>query len=267
MKKNDLSHIQCFLLDMDGTINLGDKLIDGAKEFFETLHQQNKEFIFITNNSSRNIAYYLNKLKKLGVTVAEDQVLTSTEVLIYYLKNLHEDVTIYPVGTKYFEQELVKVGFTVVYDYNEKIDYVVVGFDTSLNYEKIATACRYIDKGVPYLATNPDFRCPIDGGEFIPDCGAIIEFIQASTGKKPVEIVGKPKDTMVNFLIEKKNFQKDKLAVVGDRLYTDIALGINSGITAILVLSGEASEEDVKNSPVKPDVIFSSIKDLWASIK
>jgi NagD protein len=262
-----LKKVKCFLLDMDGTINLGDKLIDGAKEFFDILENQGKNYIFVTNNSSRNIDHYQKKLARLGLEVTKDQILTSTEVLIHYLNDLKPKAKIFPVGTEHFEHELTKAGFNLIYELGQQIDFVAVGFDMSLDYEKLSNACRYIDKGVPYVATHPDIRCPIAGGEFIPDCGAIIAFIKAATGKNSEKIVGKPEPAMVDFLVKKMNLSKTEMAMIGDRLYTDIAMGINSSIISILVLTGETSRDDVAKSEFKPDFVMDSIKDIKTIIE
>jgi HAD superfamily hydrolase (TIGR01450 family) len=139
---------------------------------------------------------------------------------------------------------------------------VVVAFDQTLTYEKLASACRYISGGVPYIATHPDFTCPIEGGQFIPDCGAIIELIKAATGISPLQVMGKPNPLMVEMLVRDSGLDKKEVAVIGDRLYTDIAAGANSGLISILVLSGETRKEDVHACKIKPDYIFPSVKEL-----
>lgn len=268
MDKQRLDSINCFLLDMDGTIYLGNSLIEGALDFLNYIRKQGKDYIFLTNNSSKNAEAYLRKLTKLGIEAKRENLITSTDILIYYLNSIKPGALIFPVGTKQFEQQLIKAGFNLIYEYEENmpVDYLVVGFDTSLNYEKLFAACRYIRNGVSYIATHPDFNCPLEGGVYMPDCGAIIEFIRASTGILPEKVVGKP-NTMVIDMLVNKGFKKQELAIAGDRLYTDITLGLNSGITSILVLSGESTYEDVTGGEIKPDFIFNSVRDIYHNLR
>jgi len=269
MSNHKLEKIQCFLLDMDGTVYLGNQLIDGAAEFLQFLKNQGKEFCFLTNNSSKSAAAYMRKLANLGLPVERKNLITSTDVLIHYLNKIKPGACLFPVGTRYFEQELIKSGFDLIYEFDASVDldYVVVGFDTSLNYEKLFAACRYVRDGVPYLASHPDFNCPLENGIYMPDCGAIIEFIKASTGVAPQEVVGKPNPLVVELLMHRNKVEKNNLAMVGDRLYTDIALGLESSITSILVLTGESTRKDAVEGDVQPDFIYGSIKDLLEELQ
>ncbi len=266
-KEDKLHQIKCFLTDMDGTIWLGNDLIKGAAEFITLLREQGKQCIFFTNNSSKNRSFYLGKLKELGIEVTLKNILTSTEVLIYYLNGIKPKASLYPLGTGYFLQELTKAGFNLEFQYGRPVDFVVVGFDQTLTYDKLSAACRFIQRGVPYLASHPDLTCPIEDGEFIPDCGAIIELIKAATGREPQAVTGKPDPLMVEMLVQNRGLKKHEMAVIGDRLYTDIKVGINSGITSILVLSGETSLEWVEKNETKPDYIFPSVKEITALLK
>ncbi len=261
-KVERLAQIKYFLTDMDGTIWLGERLIDGAADFISLIREQGKECIFFSNNSSKNRSFYRDKLSRLGIAASLEDILTSTEVLIYYLNKIKPGASLFPLGTGYFLQELSKAGFNLEFDYGRPVDFVVVGFDQTLNYAKLAAACRFIRKGVPYLASHPDLTCPIEGGEFIPDCGAITALLQAATGQPPHVVAGKPNPLTVEALTQRKKAGKDTLAVVGDRLYTDIALGHNCGLTSILVLSGETTAQELKQSRLKPDYVFPSVKEL-----
>lgn len=253
-----LKDIKCFLLDMDGTFYLGDKLIPGALDFLRYLKSTGREYLFLTNNSSKNRDFYTAKLKKMGVSeITENNVFTSGEATAIYLNKLNRGKRVYLVGTPYLESELKRFGIDIVED---EPDHVVVGFDTTLTYDKLWKACDYIRQGVNYIATHPDLNCPIEGG-YMPDCGAIIAFIKASTGQEPF-IVGKPYPEIINSVFEKTGLGPDRLAIVGDRLYTDIKTGINAGITSILVLTGETKEEDLEKSDVKPDYVLQSIGDI-----
>jgi len=158
------------------------------------------------------------------------------------------------------------MGIFVVDSPNYNIDYLVVGFDTQLTYKKLLDACELIRRGVPFLATNPDLVCPLDGGRYIPDCGSICIMLENATKKKPV-FVGKPSSIMVDIISNFKKVEKNKIAMIGDRLYTDIKMAKDSGMVAVLVLSGETRMEDVEASSLKPDLIYGSIKDIYEELK
>lgn len=262
----DLKDIKCFLLDMDGTFYLGNKLIDGAIEFLEILKSQNKDFIFVTNNSSQNSKEYKKKLENLGVLVDEDKVFTSGEATTIFLKKEYPNSKIYLMGTELLEEEFEKSGFTLIKNKDDKPDYVVLGFDTTMTYDKIWYACDYIREGVTYIATHPDFNCPLEGGKYKPDAGAIISMIKASTEKEPI-VIGKPNPYIIDAIVEKYSLNKNEIAIVGDRLYTDIQTGINSSIISILVLSGETTKEMYSFSEIKPDYVFDSLKELGYTLK
>lgn len=269
--KDKLSGIRCFLLDMDGTVYLGSKPIPGAKEFIQCIANQGLQYIFLTNNSSKNSLFYIDKLKSMGIECGMNNIITSTDVLMDYLKKNLPEAVLFPVGTDYFIEDLSKNGFSLVYEYHPEktnvVDYVTLGFAMNLTYAKISDACRYIQKGVPYLATHPDYTCPIEGGDYIPDCGAMIEFIKAATGVEPEMVMGKPNPLIAEMVLEKNNLNKGEIAIIGDRLYTDIKQGINSKIASVLVLSGETTEEDLQRSDIKPDLTVNNIMDLYQAIE
>ena len=246
---------------MDGTIYLGNKLIDGAKEFLMSLNEKKIKYLFLTNNSSKNKDRYVEKLNNLGINVNSEDVFTSGEATTIYLNQLKKGAKIFLLGTKDLEEEFEKAGFNLVKERGQKIDFVVLGFDTTLTYEKLWIACEYISEGVTYIATHPDFNCPLEGGKFMPDVGSMIELIKASTGKVPT-VIGKPSSHIINAILNKYNLKKEELAMVGDRLYTDIRTGLDNGLTSILVMSGETNEEMLKETIYKPNYIFNSVKEL-----
>lgn len=254
---------QLFLLDMDGTIYHENILIDGAKDFLETLNNQKKNFVFLTNNSSKNNESYIKKLESLGISISYNQIYSSVNDTIKFLKKNPTKSKIYLVGTESLKIELISQGFIIVPpDYRElDVDYVLVGFDTELNYNKIEGACYYISIGVSYIATNIDMRCPLKGNRYIPDCGAICDLLFHATNVKPIYF-GKPNKEMVYSVAEFWNVNFDDIICIGDRLYTDIALGVNAGITSALVLTGETQQIDIDKSSYKPTYIFNSIKDI-----
>jgi 4-nitrophenyl phosphatase len=250
-----LSTIRGFLLDMDGTFYLGDRLLEGALRFIDLLRKQGKQFIFLTNNSSKHRRQYAEKISCLGLPLAEESVLTSGEATALYLTEKHPGARLFLVGTPSLEDEFRRQGFQLV---QQEPQFLVLGFDTTLTYQKLWALCDFVRAGVPYIATHPDFNCPTEKG-FMPDVGAMIAFVKAATGRQPDLVVGKPNRLIVDAAAVKMNLQVNQMAMIGDRLYTDIALGQASGITTILVLSGETKFEDLKDSPFQPDYTFQNL--------
>lgn len=259
---NRLRDKEMFLLDMDGTIYIGDKLIPGAYDFILKLKELNKHYVFMTNNSSKSANDYLIKLKRLGLPADYDNIFTSGQAAAILLANIKRDSALYVVGTESLKNELEDMGFIIAKSPKDNVDFVLVGYDTELNYTKLTHACELLDRGVPFYATNPDVVCPISGGRYLPDCATICYMIEQATGKKPFYI-GKPRKEMAECAITKFNISKEKAVIVGDRLYTDIACGNNAGIASVLVLSGESTREDADKSPQKPDYIIDSVIDLY----
>ena len=250
-----LNEVQCFLLDMDGTFYLGDRLLEGALRFIDLLRAQKKQFLFLTNNSSKQGRQYAEKITRLGLPLPEELVLTSGEATAVYLKDHHPGAKLFLMGTPPLEQEFRQHGFELVQD---KPDFIVLGFDQTLTYQKLWKLCDLVREGIPYIATHADFNCPTETG-WMPDVGAMIAFVKAATGREPDLVVGKPNRMIVEAAASKMGLRVDQLGMIGDRLYTDIALGASSGITTVLVLSGETRIEDVGGSPHKPDYIFQNL--------
>jgi len=255
------------MLDMDGTIYNEDTLIPGALDFFCLLKEQGKQYVFMTNNSSKGKISYVEKLNRLGIEATEQHIASSVNATVMYLREHKAGAKIYLVGTESLKKELLDEGFDIVpVDYRgEDIDYVLLGFDTELNYEKVRGACYYVSRGYPYIGTNCDLKCPVLDNKFIPDCGAIAKMIELATDRMP-QFLGKPERTMVDAVSKEWNIPVEKIACVGDRLYTDIAVGINAGATSICVLTGEATMEEISQSDFKPDYCFDSIKELYEAL-
>jgi HAD superfamily hydrolase (TIGR01457 family) len=255
MNTEPLQHVKCFLLDMDGTFNLGDQLIDGSLRFIQTLDQLGKDYLFVTNNSSKHRGQYAEKITRLGLPITDDKVFTSGEATAIYLQNRFQAAPLYVVGTPALEEEFRQHGFQLD---EEHPQLVVLGFDTTLTYQKLWKLCDFVRAGLPYIATHPDFNCPTETG-FMPDIGAMIAFVHASTDREPDLVVGKPNRMIIDAVAEKLGLKIEEMAMVGDRLYTDIALGQTSGITTCLVLSGETHLEDLKDSPHQPTYCFDDL--------
>lgn len=250
-----LADIRGFLLDMDGTIYLGKHLLPGAAEFISLL-RENFKFLFLTNNSAQDRTAYRAKLAALGIEVGEEKILTSGEATAIFLEKKDPGASVFILGTPALAREFSRRGFQVV-DRNGSPNYVVLGFDIGLTYQKLWDACDLIRAGTDYIATHPDFNCPIDGGRLMPDAGSISALIEASTGRRP-KVIGKPNQEMAEVALSRLQCPRREVAIVGDRLYTDIAMGAEAGLTSILLLSGETKAEDISGSCYKPDYIFSS---------
>jgi 4-nitrophenyl phosphatase len=250
-----LSTVRGFLLDMDGTFYLSDRLLEGALHFIDLLRGQKKEFLFLTNNSSKHRRQYAEKISRLGLPISEELVLTSGEATALYLKREHPEARLFVVGTPSLEEEFRQHGFQLV---EQEPDFLVLGFDTTLTYQKLWALCDFVRAGIPYLATHPDFNCPTETG-WMPDVGAMIAFVKAATGREPDLVIGKPNRLIVDAAAAKMNLPVNQLAMIGDRLYTDIALGQSSGIVTVLVLSGETKIEDLKDSPFQPNYTFQNL--------
>ena len=249
------------MLDMDGTIYLGDRLLPGAKETFEHFERLGLSYLILTNNSSKHRGLYGEKLRRLGLDVPDGNIFTSGEATVLYIARDRPGARIYLVGTPALEEEFTGHGFRLVQDDPQL---AVLGFDTTLTYEKLWKLCDFVRAGLPYIATHPDFNCPVEGG-FMPDIGAMIAFVEASTGRRPDVIVGKPYTPIVEAVEQKTGIPIQATCMTGDRLYTDIALGA-AGVRTILTLSGETKREDLASSTNKPDAIIDNLSDLAGAL-
>lgn len=262
---SELKKKRLWLFDMDGTIYNEEQVFDGTLELLKLIKDQGGHYVFITNNSSKSVADYLEKVNKLDIPANEDNFFTSTQATILYLKDKHAEAKIYCQGTKSFVSELKNAGLNITENV-ETVDIVLVGFDTELTTEKIRNTCEILStQNVVYIATNPDLACPVSFG-FIPDCGSICQMIKNATGMDPT-FIGKPAATMANLVREKFNAGIEETIVVGDRLYTDIATGLNAGVTTICVLTGEATIENIEKGKIKPMFTFYSVKEIYQAIQ
>lgn len=251
---------QLFLLDMDGTIYLDRTLIDGTLDLLKEIKHHHRKTIFVTNNSSCSVEDYLIKLKAMGIYASSNDFFTSSMGMALYLKEHHFGKKVFCMGTKSLVEELSTSGIDVTTDSEAEIEVVVLGYDTELTYQKLCDVTQLLKNDLPYLATNPDYVCPVHYG-FVPDCGAMAEMLKHSTGKMP-HFIGKPDPFIILEAISRSGFLPTDAVVVGDRMYTDIQSGINAKVTTIAVLSGESKLEDIISSSIQPDYVISSIKIL-----
>lgn len=257
----ELKNKKLFLFDMDGTIYEEETIFDGTIALLNQIEKTGGRYVFITNNSSKSVVDYIKKVNRLGIKGDIDNFFTSAQATVLYLKKNYPGKKVYCQGTKSLVQELIDAEINTTEEVEDDVDIVLVGFDTELTSAKLRKTCELLQRDIPYIATNPDMRCPVNFG-FIPDCGAICGAIEAATEKKPI-FIGKPEPTMVDIVREKFGYSVEETVVIGDRLYTDIATGLNAGTTAICVLTGEAKKEDILNGVIKPTLTFNSVKDIF----
>lgn len=249
-----LQTIECFLLDMDGTVYLSDKPIAGAAEAVARMRRQAR-VLFLTNNTSAARTDYVRKLCGMGIEVTDDDIYTAGNATIDYLQRTGATNRVFLLGTPNLRDEFLQGGISLC---DENPDLVVIGFDTTLTYARLADACAHIRRGVPYIATHPDFNCPVRGG-YIPDVGSFLALIHASTGAMPLLVCGKPNAPIADGVAQKVGLSGKKIAMVGDRLMTDMRFALDNGFTSVLVLSGEADERALQNCGFAVDVVLPSI--------
>ncbi len=260
----NLKNKKLFLLDMDGTIYLDDDLFDGTLDFLAHVKEIGGRYIFLTNNSSKGIDKYVEKLAKLGIESCPDDFLTSTDATISYLKSKNHN-KIYAFGTASFKKQLADAGLPIVDTLEDGIDCLCLSNDWELTFKKLEDSCIILRQDVDYIATNPDWVCPTWYGS-VPDCGSFCEMLYRATGKRP-RFIGKPEPDMVYLALERTGFDKDEALVIGDRLYTDVACGVNAGIDSVFVLSGEGTLEDLKESETKPTFVYRNIREILNDIQ
>lgn len=257
-----LKNKKLFLLDMDGTIYLGDQLFEGVIEFLDYIKEIGGRYLFLTNNSSKSVEKYVEKLASLGIKATADDFLTSVNATEKFIDGKYKKI--YVLGTKALKEQLA--AYPITDELEDDIDCLLMGFDTELTFKKLEDASILLTtRDIDYIATNPDYVCPTSYG-YVPDCGSVSDMLFNATGKRP-RFIGKPQPDMVYLALEKTGYSADEAILIGDRVYTDIACGINAGIDAILVLSGEATMKDVEENEKKPTYIFEDIKTFLEFLK
>lgn len=265
MKQQYIENIKLFLFDMDGTLYLGNRLYDFTKELLATIKEQGRRYLFMTNNSSKSVADYIKKLEKLGISATREDFITSSQATAYYLHKHHEGQVLYVCGTNSLKDELRREGF-VVTEVADEAECIVMGFDTELTFQKLEDVSRLLlTREIPYIATNPDLVCPTEFGS-VPDCGSVCQMIENATGKRPV-VIGKPTPLMPQLAMERLGYGKDETCVIGDRIYTDIKSGLNAGITTILVMSGETTQQILDASAEKPHLVLEDAGEILEVLK
>ncbi len=256
MEAKELIHAtRLFLFDMDGTLYLGDRLYSFTPALLETIRQTGRRYLFMTNNSSKSVADYVKKLHALGIEAKREDFITSSQATAWYLKAHFPQKRLYVCGTQSLKEELRREGFAITED-TAQTQVIVMGFDTELTFQKLRDVCYLLltRENIPYIATNPDYVCPTEFGS-VPDCGSVCDMVYNATKKRPV-VIGKPSPLMPQLAMAQWGCRKEETAVVGDRIYTDIKSGLNAGTTAILVMSGETTQEILDASADKPHIVL-----------
>lgn len=244
-------------LDMDGTLYLGGRLLPGTKNFLLSLRDRGLMYYYLSNNSSRSKADYVNKLAQFGIEASKEEIILSTDGVIDFLHSRNIDKT-YVVGTSSMKNMFLEAGIEVD---SLQPAYVILGFDTELNYKKIKAAALFLLKGIPLLATHKDLVCPTEEGP-IPDVGAMLALFERSTGKTPEKIFGKPNREMLDHIIKRHKTSANDLVIIGDRTYTDMEMAKNIGCDFILVLSGETKKEDLAGLETQPTLVVDNVGQL-----
>lgn len=253
-----------FLLDMDGTIYLDDRLFEGTLDFLAHVRTIGGRAMYLTNNSSKSVRRYVDKLEHLGITATEADFVTSVNAAIPVLQS-GGFRRIYAFGTASFREQLQESGLCITDRPEGDVDCLCMGFDTELTFQKLEDACILLNRGVSYFATNPDWVCPTAYG-FVPDCGSVAEMLFRATGRRP-RFIGKPQPDMVQLAMAQSGFSPEQTVLLGDRIYTDIRSGVNAGIDTVLVLSGEATVDDLADSEIKPTYVMRDIQEFYNTIK
>ncbi|MDR0352272.1 MAG: HAD-IIA family hydrolase [Opitutaceae bacterium] len=265
-----LARVRHVVLDMDGTIYKGGTLFPWTKPFLARLAALGIGHTFLTNNPSKSAAEYLDKLARLGLPSSPGHLYTSALAVIDWLRASRPDLRrLFLLGPPGMIAEFGRAGFqSAEDDPADSPDAVVAGFDTSLTYARLCRAAWWVSQGRPYLATNPDYVCPTDQPTVLVDCGSICAAIKAATGRAPDRVFGKPDPSMLAGILARHGLQPREVAMVGDRLYTDVAMAKNAGCLGILVFSGEATRADADAAPPahRPDLVFENLATLGESL-
>ncbi len=256
--KENLRKTKALLLDLDGTVYIDGALIGDVQNTLEYFRRKGVRLVYLTNNSSRTSKEYVKRLKKIGIFDERDIVYSSLDSAVDYILDNYADKTVYPVATKSVVKGIKKSGIKIT---ETRADIVLLTFDRELDYKKIVKANELMVKGATYIATHPDLVCPAPDVN-IPDLGSFIKAFESSSGRLPDVITGKPYKILADYIMKRLNLAPEQVTMVGDRLYTDIAFGVNSKINTVLVLSGETTAEQAETSSVKADITLNNIDEL-----
>ncbi|HCN61257.1 MULTISPECIES: TIGR01457 family HAD-type hydrolase [Mammaliicoccus] len=249
-----------YFIDIDGTMYKGSEIIEGAIEFIEYLNANNKDYLFVTNNSSKTPAEVAEKLNNMGFNTSSEHVITSAMATAGYISEESPGASVYMVGGSGLKSSLSDAGLVIKEDQN--VDYVVMGLDVNISYEKLSVACLAVRNGAKFISTNKDVSIPNERG-FLPGNGSLTSVVSVSTGQTPI-FIGKPETIIMEQAVEKIGLSKEECVMIGDLYDTDILAGINSGIDTLHVQTGVTSLEEINLKEILPTY---SVKNLFEVIK
>lgn len=264
-----LSRIRHLALDLDGTIYRGGTLFASTLPFLGLLQKLGISYTFLTNNSSKSTRDYLEYLKRIGINATADQLYTSSQATIHFLReSLPGPRRLFVLGTPSLIEEFRQAGFTPTADAAaDEPDAVVVGFDTSLAFPRLCRAAYWISRGKPFIATHPDRVCPTDQPTVLVDCGSLCAALERASGRPPDAVLGKPDPSMLRAILQRHRLAAEELGMVGDRLYTDMAMARRTGALGILVLTGETTRTDLDRADHPPDLVFPGLEELGEELR
>lgn len=267
--KARLKALKHIALDMDGTIYMGKTLFPFTNDVLKGFTEMGVGHSFLTNNPSSSVQAYIDKLNRMGIECTMDNMYTTSLACIDYIRTHYPQASrLFVLGTTSCRQQFEKAGFIMCEDSAEdRPDVVVVSFDKELVYSRFCRAAWWVKEGIPYLATNPDWVCPTDEPTVLIDCGSITAAVTAATGRKPDCVLGKPDPSMLQGIMDKHGYKPEEMAMIGDRLYTDVATAINAGSVGVLVLSGESTMQTVAESTVVPTIICKDLEEFFHWLK
>lgn len=262
---NDIRH---FALDLDGTLYLGGQVFPWTRPFLDRLGELGIGHTFFTNNSSKSTRQYVEHLRKMGTDATVHDIYSSTHSTLDYLREERPRVKrLFVLGTPGLQQEFSEHGYAMVGETvgggsGDEPDAVVVGFDTTLSFARASRAAYWIAQGKPFIATHPDRTCPTDQPTVLPDCAAICAMLTTATSRTPDAVLGKPNGRMLDGVRKRQGVAASEIAVVGDRLYTDMEMARAAGALSVLVLSGETTAEQVESANPRPDLVVADVGEL-----
>lgn len=257
MNLEELRNKDGFICDMDGVIYKGNSLLPGVPEFVDFLYRENKKFLFLTNSSERSPRELKQKLARMGLDVSEDHFYTSALATARFIRHQAPGCTAFVIGAPGLVSALYDSGITMN---DVDPDYVIVGEPSSYNYEMICRAVEYVNKGARLIGTNADTTCPGERG-ILPACGSLVAPIELATGKKAY-FMGKPNPLMMRTGLKMLGVHSGDAVMIGDRMDTDIVVGMESGLDTVLVLSGVTSRQDIENFPYRPTYVLNGVGDI-----
>jgi NagD protein len=267
MARNPAEHlrkVRHFALDLDGTLYLGGSVFPFTRPFLERLAALGIGHTFFTNNSSRSTKQYVQHLGHMGIPATADEIYSSTHSTLDYLSTNHPGAKkVFVLGTPALQGEFEEHGYTLHGEIaSDEPELVIVGFDTTLTYPRLCSAAYWISRGKPFIATHPDKICPTDKPTVLPDCGALCKMLEHATGRAPDIVLGKPHPSMLGGVMMRHGLRPDQLAVVGDRLYTDMAMAKSAGAMGILVLTGETTKSESAAAEHLVDLVVQDVGEL-----